>query len=73
MSDACGGEFKISEIQVLYNLALEILPSDKFSDDIQLYHFFKNKYDEMVMQSQRTKINKRFGYLKKLFEVELTQ
>lgn len=73
MSDACGGEFKISEIQVLYNLALEILPSDKFSDDIQLYHFFKNKYDEMVMRSERIKVNNRFGYLKSLFKPELNQ
>ncbi len=71
MSSACNSEFSNSQIQVLYNLALENLPYAEFSDDIKLFHFFKNKYDELVMRSEQTKISNRFGYLKSLFKVEL--
>lgn len=69
MSDACNNEFNNCQIQVLYNLAFEILPYNEFSDDIQLFHFFKNKYDEMLMRCQQTKIHNRFSYLKSLFKI----
>lgn len=68
MSQACKDEFTIAEIQVLYNLALKILPSEKFEDDRALYDFFKEKYDELNWRSSQAKIHKRFNYLKSLFE-----
>lgn len=69
MSNACNNEFSNSQIQVLYNLANKILSYNEFSDDITLFHFFKSKYDEMVMRSQQTKIHNRFSYLKSLFKL----
>lgn len=69
MSNACNNEFSNSQIQVLYNLANKILPYNEFSDDIILFHFFKSKYDEMIMRSQQTKIHNRFSYLKSLFKI----
>lgn len=69
MSNACNNEFSNSQIQVLYNLSNKILPYNEFSDDIILFHFFKSKYDEMVMRSQQTKIHNRFSYLKSLFKI----
>lgn len=69
MSNACNNEFSSSQLQVLYNLANKILPYNEFSDDIILFHFFKSKYDEMIMRSQQTKIHNRFSYLKSLFKI----
>lgn len=68
MSSACDNEFSNSQIQVLYNLAYEILPYSKFGDDLKLFHFFKDKYDQMIMRSEQTKIHNRFNYLQSLFK-----
>lgn len=72
-TSACNDEFSFAEIQVLYNLVIQILTQSELSDELKVYHFYKNKYDEMVMFSERTKIHNRFSYLKSLFEGELNQ
>lgn len=71
ISEACNNEFKTSEMQVLYNLANQILSYDDFRNDTTIYDFFKSKYDVMLMNDERSKIHKRFSYIKALFEAEL--
>lgn len=73
LSNACNNEFSNSEIQILYNISNQILTYEDFSNDITLFHFFKNKYDELKWRSNQTKVHKPFNYLKSLFEAELNQ
>ncbi len=72
ISDAFGDEFSNSELQIFYNTAMKVLSYEEFSDDLKLFHFFSNKYDEMTMRSEHTKIRNKFAYLKKLIESEIS-
>ena len=70
MQEACNNEFSKEEIIVLYNVAHKILPDSDFHDDLTLFHFFKDKYDELNMRSKKSNIKYRFNYLKKIFDSE---
>lgn len=70
MQEACNNEFSKEEIIVLYNAAHKILPDSDFHDDLTLFHFFKDKYDELNMRSKKSNIKYRFNYLKKIFDAE---
>lgn len=70
MQEACNNEFSKEEIIVLYNAAHKILPDSDFHDDLTLFHFFKDKYDELNMRSKKSNIKYRFNYLKKIFDSE---
>jgi len=39
--------------------------------EVEYFDYFKSKYDELNLQSSRRKINNRFSYIKKLFEIDL--
>lgn len=71
MQEACNNEFSKEEIIVLYNAAHKILPDSDFHDDLTLFHFFKDKYDELNMRSKKSNIKYRFNYLKKIFDAEI--
>jgi plasmid replication initiation protein len=66
LSDACNNEFSESEITVLYDLMVEHLPYNIIQEDLKCYDYLLRKYDEMKMRSEKTKIQKRFNYLKSI-------
>lgn len=66
LMEACSKEFTREEMIVLYNEAYAILPRSIFYNDLELYDFFKKKYDEMNMRSKKRYIKHRFGYLKSI-------
>lgn len=70
MQEACNNEFSKEEIIVLYNTAHKLLSDSDFHDDLTLFHFFKDKYDELNMRSKKSNIKYRFNYLKKIFDAE---
>lgn len=71
MREACNNEFSKEEIIVLYNTAHKILSDSDFHDDLTLFHFFKDKYDELNMRNKKSNIKYRFNYLKKIFDAEV--
>jgi len=74
MKEACNNEFNQDEIQVLYNFIIKIMPpSSKGNWQLEAYDYLKRKYDELKWQANRTKINNRFGYLKKIIEIDFNE
>lgn len=76
LSEACEGEFKREEIQVLHNIVLKIVPykaEGLKGFDIRAYDYLKRKYDELNMRAGRTNIKSRFGYLKKIIEADMSE
>jgi len=72
LTEACENEFKHEEIQILHNLIIKIIPyGDKV--EIKRYDYLKQKYDELNWRAARTEIKNRFGYLKKIIEVDLDE
>ena len=75
LAGACDNEFSEYEIQVLYNLLIQILPhkTGGTSQDFQLraYDHLKHRYDELKWQAGRREIKSRFGYLKKILEADI--
>jgi len=69
--EACDNEFSLNEIQLLYNLVIKILPPKKVRQSTEAYDYLKRKYDELNFRSQRSKINNRFAYLKKMIESDM--
>jgi hypothetical protein len=70
LADACNNEFSESEMQLLYDLILQII---SFGDnaDIERYHYLQRKYNELVYRAEKTKINSRFGYLKSIIQADI--
>jgi len=66
LAEACGNEFSFSEVVVLYNEMRKELPNSMILDDIQCYDYLMDKYREMVMRSEKTKIKNRFAYLRSI-------
>jgi plasmid replication initiation protein len=71
LSEACENEFKLEEIKVLHNLIIKIIPVSETW--IKRYEYLKQKYDELNWRAARAKIKNRFGYLKKIIEVDLDE
>jgi len=72
LAEACNNEFNQAEIQILYNLAVKIIPRKPGQNTLlEIYAYFKRKYDELNWRAGMNRIKKRFGYLKKLIEVDL--
>ena len=72
LAESCENEFNVAEMQVLYNMALKIIPARAGQNiRIELYDYLKRKYDELKWQATRRPIKSRFGYLKKLIDVDL--
>jgi hypothetical protein len=75
LADACAGEFSETEIQVLFNLIIQIIPHKigeaPSSYQLKTYDYLKHRYDELKMRAERNEIKNRFGYLKKMLEVEV--
>jgi hypothetical protein len=73
LSDACEDEFSVEELQVLYNLAIQIVPSQnsRAAKQIALYDYLKRKHDELNWRASNATITNRMGYIKKIIEADL--
>jgi len=72
MNEACDNEFNKLQIQVLYNLVLEIVPFRSGKGyELDMFHYLKSKHDELRLQASEREIKSRFGYLKKMIESDL--
>lgn len=69
--EACNNEFSPAEIQVFYNLLIKILSPNQLKSDTEVYDYLKLKYDEFLLQTEKTKIIHRFKYMKKMIEAAL--
>jgi plasmid replication initiation protein len=63
---ACGNEFSFNEMVVLYNEMRHKLPPGLLRDNIQCYDYLIDKYREMIMRNEKTKIKHRFNYLRSI-------
>jgi len=63
LSDACNGEFKHIEIELLYGLILDHEPQLS-TDEIALHDYLHRRYQYLNSQAHKRSIPKRFGYLK---------
>ena len=72
MSEACGNEFSSAEVQVIYNLIVKIVPHNPNKNrQLEMYDYLKGKYDELKLRASQKAIKRRFGYIKKIIEVDL--
>lgn len=76
LTEACNNEFSKTEIQILYNLVVQILPhkigESTHSFQLRVYEHLKHRYDELKWRSERTNIKSRFAYLRKILEADIT-
>ena len=68
LTKACNSEFSFNEIVVLYNKMRSKLPDSSIHDDVQCYDYLMDKYHEMIMRNDKTKIKHRFNYLCSIIE-----
>jgi len=66
LAEACDNEFSFNEVVVIFNKMRSKLPYDLIKEDVQCYDYLMDKYREMIMRNERTKIKHRFGYLKSI-------
>lgn len=66
-SEACDNEFSHEQIQVLYDLMIQVVPFA--AEDTERFDYLRRKYNEMKMRNPRA--NGRFGYLKKLLDIDI--
>jgi len=71
LSKACNSEFSQTEMQVIYDLLVKILPFQELKFETEVFDYLKRKYDELVWRSEITEITHRFAYLKKILEAEI--
>jgi len=66
LATACLNEFTETEIGVLLDEMKKILPFMASMDDLQCHDYLSDKYHELAMRAEKTKIHNRFGYLRRL-------
>jgi len=71
LSEACENEFNIDEMRVLYTYLAQVTPN-KHGQSPLLLHFgvLKRRYEEMRLRASKQMIKNRFGYLKRILEIE---
>jgi hypothetical protein len=68
--EACHNEFSREEILVLFDKIREH-EQDSLIDDIMIYNYLNDRYNEMLRQSKKRRIDSRFGYVKSLIGIRL--
>lgn len=72
LKDACNNEFSEAEIQILYNLIIQIIPNlisgSLKENQLKAYDYLKHRYDELNWRAEQREIKNRFAYIKKLLE-----
>ena len=63
LSDACDNEFSTSELKVLHDKMIELLPFDIVNDELKCFNYLMRKYRYMNMQNEKKKIKYRFRYM----------
>lgn len=71
LAQACMNEFTETEIGVLLDEMKKILPFMASMDDLQCHDYLSDKYHELAMRAEKTKIHNRFGYLRQLILADL--
>ena len=75
LAEACDNEFKELEMQVLYNVLVQLIPDESGVTpqeyQIKAYDSLKMKYDYLNLCAERAEIKNRFAYLKKLLEIDV--
>jgi plasmid replication initiation protein len=73
LAEACGNEFGLEEIQVLYNLAVKIVPKKAGKEKllVDVYGYLKHKHDELKWRAKMMEIKSRMGYIKAIIEADL--
>lgn len=74
LKEACENEFSDKEFKIIYNLVTEVMPvavSSQYGLDIDHYNYILRKHNELNLQASRRVIKSRFGYFKKLIEIDL--
>ena len=71
LSEACENEFIREEVTLLHDYIVKIVPYGHRNRSLDLYDYLKSKYDELNYRAMKTDIKNRFGYLKKIIEMEL--
>ena len=75
LADACKNEFSEAEMQVLYNIIIQIFPHSTGSSTqkylISAYDHLKNRYDMLLLRAEQTEIKNRFGYFKRMLEADI--
>jgi len=72
IAEACDNEFNPAEMQVLYNMIINIVPHKVGQNTVmRIYDYLKHKYDELNYRASNTRIKNRFGYLKAIIKVDL--
>lgn len=67
-SEMCNYEFSEQEIQILYDLLLDIVPvpagSSLIEKDLKRVDYLKRAYNELEYRATQRKVSNRFGYLR---------
>jgi plasmid replication initiation protein len=75
LAGACDNEFNEAEMKVLHNLLIRIFPPQStiapLGFENRLHDHLQHRYDEFKLRASRTEIKNRFGYFKKLLEVDI--
>jgi len=66
LAEACNNEFSFNEVAVLFDEMRNKLPRSLVREDIQCYDYLSDKYREMLMRNDKTKIKYRLGYLRSI-------
>lgn len=69
-SEMCNNEFNEQEIQIIYDLLLDIIP---YTDELKKADYLKRAYDELDYRATRSKISNRFNYLRGILENKLKE
>jgi hypothetical protein len=71
-ADMCNREFSEQEMQILYDILLDVVPHKAGSrlgeQDIEKANYIKKAYDELNYRATQTDISNRFAYLKSILE-----
>ena len=70
LMEACNNVFSKEEITVLMNRVRDCNIA-LLRDDIRLYHYLNDRYNEMLRQNQKGTIKNPFGYVKSLIGIDL--
>lgn len=73
LAEACKFEFNEFELQILFDLIIKIIPWSNSHSDIEQYDYLKLKYDELNYRASQKEIKSRFGYIKKLLQLDIEE
>lgn len=67
LAEACNFEFSDTEMQVLFDLILDVYPHDG-QNGLEHFNYLRQKYNLLQLYADKKKIANRFNYLKTMIE-----